>query len=42
MLNAMRRRLTFANVVAVIALFLALGGTVYAAGKISGKTIIKN
>jgi hypothetical protein len=42
MLNAMRCRFTFANVVAVVAVFLALGGTVYAAGKISGKTIIKN
>jgi hypothetical protein len=39
MLNAVRRRLSFANIVAVIALFLALGGTVYAAGKLNGKTI---
>ena len=31
--------LTFSNVVACLALFIALGGTVYAAGKISGKQI---
>ncbi len=42
MLKALRRRLTFANVVAVMALFVALGGTVYAAGKISGTQIKKN
>jgi hypothetical protein len=34
--------LTFSNVVAVIALFLALGGSVYAAGKLNGKTIKRN
>jgi hypothetical protein len=39
MLNSVKRRLSFANIVAVIALFLALGGTVYAAGKLNGKTI---
>ena len=38
-----RAKLTYANVVATIALFLALGfGTVYAAGKINGKTIKPN
>jgi hypothetical protein len=42
MLKAMRGRLTFANVVAITALFVALGGTVYAAGKINGKTIKQN
>jgi hypothetical protein len=42
MLEAMRGRLTFANVVAVTALFVALGGTVYAAGKINGTTIKRN
>ena len=44
MLHAVRRRLTFANVVAVIAVFLALGGgTVYAASKlINGKLIKPN
>jgi hypothetical protein len=31
--------LSFSNVVACLALFIALGGTVYAAGKISGKQI---
>lgn len=31
--------LTFSNVVACLALFVALGGSVYAAGKISGKQI---
>lgn len=34
-----RRSLSFSNVVAVAALFFALGGTVYAAGKISGSQI---
>lgn len=34
-----RRRPSPAMVVALIALFVALGGTVYAAGKINGKTI---
>ncbi|HSS05166.1 MAG TPA: hypothetical protein VLK89_08280 [Solirubrobacterales bacterium] len=34
-----RKVLTFSNVVACLALFLALGGTVYAAGKISGKQV---
>ncbi|HEX6688373.1 MAG TPA: hypothetical protein VF085_06875 [Solirubrobacterales bacterium] len=33
------KALTFSNVVASLALFIALGGTVYAAGKISGKQI---
>jgi hypothetical protein len=34
-----RRVFTFSNAVALLALFLALGGTVYAAGKISGSQI---
>jgi hypothetical protein len=34
-----RRLLSFSNVIACLALFVALGGTVYAAGKISGKQI---
>jgi hypothetical protein len=34
-----RRLLTFSNVIACLALFIALGGSVYAAGKISGKQI---
>jgi hypothetical protein len=33
----LRRRLTFANVIAMIALFVSLGGGVYAASKINGK-----
>jgi len=41
MVGAIKRRLTFANVVALLALFIALGGSVYAANKISGKTIKK-
>ncbi len=40
---AKRPRITVANVLSVIAIFLALGGTaVYAANKISGKTVKKN
>lgn len=38
-MDRLRRSLSFANVVAVLALFFALGGTVYAAGKISGSQI---
>lgn len=34
--------LSFSNVVACLALFIALGGSVYAAGKISGKQIKRN
>ena len=41
MLNGIRPRLSFANVVSVIALFIALGGSVYAAAKINGNTIKK-
>jgi hypothetical protein len=37
-----RRTLTFSNVIACLALFVALGGSVYAAGKISGKQIRKS
>jgi hypothetical protein len=38
--SRIKKALTFSNVVAVIALFLALGGSVYAAsGKINGKQI---
>jgi hypothetical protein len=37
-----RKALTFSNVVACIALFVALGGSVYAAGKINGKQIKKS
>lgn len=38
-MSQLRKVLTFSNVVACLALFVALGGTVYAAGKISGKQI---
>jgi len=37
-----RRLLSFSNVIACLALFIALGGTVYAAGKISGKQVKKS
>jgi len=37
--SGFRQFLSFSNVVAVVALFFALGGTVYAAGKISGSQI---
>src|SRR5829696_450841 len=36
------KSLTFSNVIACLALFIALGGSVYAAGKISGKQIKPN
>jgi hypothetical protein len=39
MLSRIRTRLTFANVVSLLALFVALGGSVYAAGKLNGTTI---
>jgi hypothetical protein len=39
MFKRMRPRITFSNVIAIMALFFALGGTVYAAAKISGKQI---
>src|SRR5688572_22563566 len=42
MLRRLRPRLTFANVLSVIALFVALGGSVYAASQINGKSIRKN
>lgn len=38
-MTRIRKVLTFSNVVACLALFMALGGTVYAAGKISGTQI---
>jgi hypothetical protein len=38
-MNRIRRTLSFSNVIACLALFVALGGSVYAAGKISGKQI---
>jgi len=42
MSKQLRGRVTFSNVVALLALFFALGGTVYAAGKLSGKQIKAN
>jgi hypothetical protein len=38
-MRALRDRLTYANVIATLALFIALGGSSYAALKISGKEI---
>ena len=38
-MKGLRERLTFANVMSVIAVFIALGGVGYAATKINGKTI---
>ena len=39
MLNRITRRLTYANVMATAALFVALGGSAFAAAKITGKDI---
>ena len=39
MLAKLRNRLTFANVVSVLALFVALGGSSYAAIKVTGKNV---
>jgi hypothetical protein len=41
-MTRIRKALSFSNVIAFIALFVALGGTVYAAGKISGSQIKPN
>ena len=38
-MRKLRERLSFANVMSVIAVCIALGGTAYAANKISGKSI---
>jgi hypothetical protein len=40
-MNRLRPKLTFANAIALVALFASLGGTVYAAGGFSGKEIRK-
>lgn len=42
MLKRTRRHLSFANVMSVIAVFIAIGGGAYAAKKINGKTIKAN
>jgi hypothetical protein len=39
-MTPLRKRLSFANVTAFIALFVALGGAAFAAGTISGKSIV--
>ena len=39
MLNPIRRRLTYANVMSTLAVFIALGGSSYAAVTISGSSI---
>ena len=39
MLSRIRRRLTYANVMSTIAVFIALGGSSYAAITINGKSI---
>jgi hypothetical protein len=41
-MTRLKRMLSFSNVIALIALFVALGGSVYAAGKINGKQIKSN
>jgi hypothetical protein len=41
-MNRLGKTFTFSNVTAFIALFVALGGSVYAAGKISGTQIATN
>ena len=38
MLSAVRARLTYANVMATAAVFIALGGSSYAALKVTGRT----
>jgi hypothetical protein len=38
--HRLRNKLTYANVIATIALFAALGGGAYAAGTINGKSIV--
>lgn len=42
MLTRLRRHMSFANVMSVIAVFIAIGGGAYAAKKINGKSIAKN
>jgi hypothetical protein len=41
-MTRIRRALSFSNAIAFIALFVALGGSVYAAGKLSGSQIKPN
>jgi hypothetical protein len=42
MLSRLSKHVSFANAVAVIALFVVLGGAAYAGSKINGKTIKNN
>ncbi|MDQ2629734.1 MAG: hypothetical protein M3Y75_01990 [Actinomycetota bacterium] len=42
MIARIAKHLSFSNVIACLALFIALGGSVYAAGKINGKQIKRN
>lgn len=42
MFAAVRRGVTFSNVVALLALFVALGGTAYAVKKLNGRDIVAN
>jgi hypothetical protein len=42
MLTRMRKHMSFANTMSVIALFIALGGSAYAAKKLNGKSIKNN
>jgi hypothetical protein len=42
MFDALRKRITFSNVVALLALFVALGGTAYAIKKINGRNLLAN
>jgi len=42
MLSRLRKHATFSNVVALLALFIALGGAAYAGTKINGKSIKNN
>src|SRR3954451_20741352 len=38
-LRALRRRVTYANVMSTLAVFIALGGSAYAVGKINGSQL---
>ena len=40
MIQALRRRLSYANVMATLAVFIALGGSSYAALTISGRDVV--
>ena len=39
MIATLRRHITYANVMATLAVFIALGGSAYAVGKISGSQL---